>query len=413
LLYPLTTVLDTQGPEIRTGTLSHDLQLNEGDIISVNVRSGDNVEETSFQINYEDLLEAVDPGDRITVDNGLINLEVLEKFDRSLSCRVVDGGTLKSKRHVNLPGIKVNLPAITKKDERDIEFGIEHGIDFVALSFVRNAADVYQLRQFLAERKAEAVKIIAKIEDQEGVKNLESIIDAADAVMVARGDLGVEIPMEMLPNVQRNIVRLCAEKGKRVIVATHLLESMITNPIPTRAEVTDVANAVYEEVDAVMLSGETTVGKYPVKSVEQLDRIARESERFRGLRFSESLFLDVDKQHMAVSAVQLAESLKARGVVVITRRGVMANYVANCRPRAAVIYAFSCDDRTVRQLALNYATYSYRINFYDDSEQTLDEAFSLLRLREQFQPGDKVVVLSDVLSVTDVDAIQVRQIPAE
>lgn len=409
--YPVSILLDTQGPEIRTGNLLHDLQLNEGDIITVNVRSGDNVEETSFQINYEDLLDAVDPGDRITVDNGLINLEVLEKFERSLSCRVVDGGTLKSRRHVNLPGIKVNLPAITKKDERDITFGIEQGVDTIALSFVRDAQDIRQLRALLARHNAEAVKIIAKIEDQEGVKNLESIIEEADGLMVARGDLGVEIRMELLPSVQRNIVRLCAEGGKRVIVATHLLESMIVNPIPTRAEVTDVANAVYEEVDAIMLSGETTVGKHPIRCVEFLDRIARATERSVGLRFSECLNVDVPKQHMAISAVQLAQALKVRGIVVITRRGVMANYVANGRPRLPLIYAFTGDEYTARQLALNYGTYAHRIELCEDPERMLQDAFALLREREQFVAGDKVVVLSDMLS-TDADAVLVREIPA-
>ena len=410
--YPVAMLLDTQGPEIRTGTLSHDLQLNEGAIVTVNVRSGENVEETSFQINYEDLLDAVDPGDRITVDNGLINLEVLEKLERALRCRVVDGGTLKSRRHVNLPGIKVNLPAITKKDERDILFGIQQGIDYVALSFVREAQDVLQLRNLLAENGGEAIKIIAKIEDQEGVRNLESIIDVADAVMVARGDLGVEIPMEQLPNVQRNIVRLCGEKGKRVIVATHLLESMIVNPLPTRAEVTDVANAVYEEVDAIMLSGETTVGKHPVRCVEFLDRIAREAERGSGLRFCECLNSDIDKQHLAASAVQLAESLKVPGIVVITRRGVMANYVANCRPRRTVIHAFTNDARTWQQLALNYATYAHRIHFHDDPEATLVEAFACLREHHHIEPGAKVVVVSDILAADGVDAVQVRKISA-
>lgn len=410
--YPVAMVLDTQGPEIRTGTLSHDLQLNEGDVVTVNVRSGENVEETSFQINYEDLLDAVDPGDRITVDNGLINLDVLEKLERALRCRVVDGGTLKSRRHVNLPGIKVNLPAITKKDERDILFGIPQGIDYVALSFVREAQDVLQLRQLLAAHQGDAIKIIAKIEDQEGVRNLESIIDAADAVMVARGDLGVEIPMEQLPNVQRNIVRLCAEKGKRVIVATHLLESMIMNPLPTRAEVTDVANAVYEEVDAVMLSGETTIGKHPVRCVEFLDRIAREAERSVGLRFCECLNSDIDKQHLAASAVQLAESLHVPGIVVITRRGVMANYVANCRPRRPAIHAFTSDIGTCRQLALNYATYAHRINFHDDPEATLLEAFACLREHHQMELGAKVVVVSDILAADGVDAVQVRKISA-
>ncbi len=408
--YPVSLLLDTQGPEIRTGALHQDLQLNEGDVITVNVRSGESVEETSFHINYEDLLEAVDPGDRITVDNGLINLEVLEKQERALRCRVVDGGTLKSRRHVNLPGIKVNLPAITNKDRRDILFGIEQSIDYVALSFVREASDVLQLRDLLAEHGAESVKIIAKIEDQEGVKNLESIIEAADGVMVARGDLGVEIPLEQLPSVQRSIVRLCAEKGKRVIVATHLLESMITNPLPTRAEVTDVANAAYEEVDAIMLSGETTVGKYPVRCVEFLDRIVREAERGRGLRFCEGLASDIDKQHLAASAVQLAESLHAAAIVVITRRGVMANYVANCRPRHSEIHAFSNDERTCRQLALNYATFAHRIDFHDDSEATLVEAFAKLREQHSMASDAKVVVVSDILAADGVDAVQVRKI---
>ena len=408
--YPIALILDTQGPEIRTGTLRHDLQLNEGDVLTVSVRAEANVEETSIQINYEDLLEAVDPGDRISVDNGLINLEVLEKLERGLRCRVVDGGMLKSRRHVNLPGIKVNLPAITKKDKRDILFGIGAAIDYVALSFVREASDVLQLRKLLADHGGETTKIIAKIEDQEGVKNLESIIDVADAVMVARGDLGVEIPIEQLPNVQRNIVRLCAEKGKRVIVATHLLESMIVNPLPTRAEVTDVANAVYEEVDAIMLSGETTVGKYPVRCVEFLDRIAREAELSAGLRFCECLNSDIDKQHLAASAVQLADALRAPAIVVITRRGVMANYVANCRPRRSLIHAFTEDASTCQQLALNYATYAHRIEFHDDSEAILLEAFAALREHHQIEPDAKVVVVSDILAADGVDAIQVRTI---
>ena len=199
-------------------------------------------------------------GDKITVDNGLINLEVLEKQERVMRCRVLDGGVLKSKRHVNLPGVRVNLPAITQKDRRDIKFGISRDVDYIALSFVREATDVLQLKELLGD-KIGKIKIIAKIEDQEGVNNIKEIIAEVDGVMVARGDLGIEIPIHTVPTVQRRIVRSCEEQGKRVIVATHLLESMITNPLPTRAEVTDVANAVYEEVDAVMLSGETTVGK--------------------------------------------------------------------------------------------------------------------------------------------------------
>ncbi|HAU02007.1 MAG TPA: pyruvate kinase, partial [Porticoccaceae bacterium] len=271
LNHPIAVLLDTQGPEIRTGDMANDLHLHEGDTISIVARGAEDVESSSIHVNYDDLINDVDIGDIITVDNGLINLEVLSKQERIMQCKVIDGGLLKSRRHVNLPGIRVNLPAITEKDRRDIEFGMAQDVDFIALSFVRAAKDVEELRELLGD-KADMIKIIAKLEDQEAITNMVEIIAAADGVMVARGDLGVEIPFEVLPRVQRRIIRTCAEMGKRAIVATHMLESMIENPIPTRAEVTDVANAVYEEADAIMLSGETTIGKYPVRCVETLDR---------------------------------------------------------------------------------------------------------------------------------------------
>ncbi|MBL4794840.1 MAG: pyruvate kinase, partial [Pseudomonadales bacterium] len=318
--YPVPVLLDTQGPEIRTGEVDNNLELKKGSVISITVR-GVNVEESSIHINYDELMDAVEVGGRITVDNGLINLEVLEKDQRVMRCRVLDGGTLGSKRHVNLPGIKVNLPAITKKDREDILFGMDQEVDFIALSFVREAKDILELKKLLGV-KADKIKIIAKIEDQEGVKNIEAIIDQADGIMVARGDLGCEIDFEDLPNVQRKIVHLCHKAGKRVIVATHLLESMIENPMPTRAEVTDVANAVYEGVDAIMLSGETTVGKHPIKCIETLEKIACASEKVPGLNFQNDLRKDDEKQHLAVSAAELAESMQARGIIVITRRGL-------------------------------------------------------------------------------------------
>ena len=409
LLHPIPLLLDTQGPEIRTGTLKNDLELKRGDIISVSARA-DDVESTSLNINYQDLINDVKIGDKITVDNGIINLEVLEILGRVMRCKVLDGGRLTSRRHVNLPGIRVNLPAITSKDREDILFGMKQEVDFIALSFVREANDIRELRKLLGS-KADKIKIIAKIEDQEGVKNIEEIVAAADGVMVARGDLGVEINIEDLPNVQRMIVRLCNEQGKRVIVATHLLESMIENPIPTRAEVTDVANAIYEEVDCIMLSGETTVGKYPIRCVEYMDRIARTTEKVAGLRFCENLIKDNDKQHLAHSAVQLAEDMDARGIIVITRRGVMANFVTNCRPTKTTIYAFTNDSRTRRQMNFNRAVVSHRLAFSSDPEKTLLSAFEILKRDDEFASGDKVVVISDVISGLGVDAIQIRSVP--
>ncbi len=409
--FPIPILLDTQGPSIRTGDLSNELDLQQGAVVSITTRGPMDVEESSIHIDYADLLEAVNVGDKITVDNGLINFEVLEKHERLMRCRVLDGGLLKSKRHVNLPGVRVNLPAITHKDTKDILFGLERDVDFIALSFVREAADIRQLKALMGE-KVGRVKIIAKIEDQEGVRNLEEIIQESDGIMVARGDLGVEINLEDLPNVQRTIVQRCAEYGKRVIVATHLLESMIHNPHPTRAEVTDVANAIYEEVDAVMLSGETTVGKYPVKCVEHLRRIALKSETIPGLQFAKRLRNAGNKQQLAAAAVQLAEGVKAKGIVVITRRGVMADLVANCRPFSTSIYAFTNMSQPRRTMMLNRGVLPFKIDFSSEPERTLQTAFRILKDREQFQVGDKVVIISDVLAEQRVDAIQIRDIPS-
>ncbi len=408
--FPIPILLDTQGPEIRTGDLSNDLNLKSGMIVSISARGPVNVEESSIHIDYADLIETVNVGDKITVDNGLINFEILEKTGHLMQCRVLDGGVLKSKRHVNLPGIRVNLPAITEKDKKDILFGLARDVDFIALSFVREAEDIRQLRQLLGH-KARRVKIIAKIEDQEGVRNLEEIIQEVDGIMVARGDLGVEINLEELPNVQRTIVRLCSEYGKRVIVATHLLESMINNPIPTRAEVTDVANAVYEEADAVMLSGETTIGKYPLKCVEYLCNIARKTESIPGLQFAKQLKMTSDKQQLAAAAIRLAEELPAKGLVVITRRGLMGDFVANCRPFSTNIYAFTNGSQTRRTLTLNRGVFPFRINLSSNPEKTLQTAFRILKDRNHFQEGEKVVIISDVLAQERVDSIQIRTIP--
>lgn len=402
-------LLDTQGPEIRTGQLTKDLDLKAGSEISVTVRGAQDVEETSIQIDYEDFINQVKVGDKITVDSGLINLQVLDKQDRAMRCRVIDGGLLKGKRHVNLPGIRINLPAITEKDRADILFGMKQDVDYIALSFTREADDVQALRKLLGA-KANKIKIIAKIEDQEGINNIESIIEAADGIMVARGDLGVEVNFYEVPMMQRHIIQLCAKLGKRVIVATHLLESMIQQPMPTRAEVTDVANAVNEQVDAVMLSGETAVGRYPTKCVKYLDLICKATEKRPGLGFADALQTDDHKQHIAASAVHLADSIAAKGIIVITRRGRMANYVTNCRPEKSPIYAFTNDSRTRRQLALNRNLFAFRSPFSDNPEKTLSTAIARLNKAENFQADDRIVIISDVLEGTGIEAIQIRKI---
>ena len=406
--YPVAILLDTQGPEIRTGERSEPMNLETGQVVTVSVRPGD-VENRSIHVNYQDLVNVLEVGSRLTVDNGLINFEVLEKQGEQLVCRVIDGGTLGSRRHVNLPGVRVNLPAITPKDRLDIQFGLDNDVDFIALSFVRSEADIEELREFMGA-KAKNVRMIAKIEDQEGVRNIHSIVAASDGVMVARGDLGIETNIADLPNIQRRIVHAAAEAGKRSIVATHLLESMIENPIPTRAEVTDVANAIYEGVDAVMLSGETSVGAYPVRCVEQLDSIARHTEPWPGLGYEKDLKALSDKQHIANNAVTLAEDISAAGIVVITRRGITADLVTNAPPQTLPIYAFSNHSQTRRRLAINRAVISYRMEFSSQPEKTLQRALTILREREGFEVGDKVVVISDVLAEFNSDAIQLRRL---
>ena len=421
--YPVPIMLDTQGPEIRTAAVPAPLQLRAGQTVYLDVEAPVGEEPVdaaknvrpdaapTILVNYPDLPAAVPVGGRVQLDNGLMNVDVVAKHGQRLECRVVDGGALGSRKHVNLPGVAVNLPSITAKDRADIAFGVEQEIDFVALSFVRTPEDVAELRELLGPKGGRTVKVLAKIENQEGVRHAEWIAQAADGVMVARGDLGIETNFAALPIVQRRLTAMCAKLGKRCIVATHLMESMVENPIPTRAEVTDVANAVYEGVDAVMLSGETSVGAYPVRCVEQLAKIAEASERQSGFALHEALAIDTDKQHLASSAAHLADVIGAAGIVVVTRRGVTADSVTNCRPKVPV-FAFTNLSQTRRRLMLNRGVFAHRTAFSSDPEKTLQTAFRVLRERENIPPDARVVVISDVLAESTVDAIQLRTVGA-
>jgi pyruvate kinase len=406
---PIAILMDLQGPEIRTGELSQSLNLQTGDVFYFTVLP-DDAEERSVHVNYQDLVKDLRAGERVTVDNGLINLEVLEVSEHRLKCRVLDGGELGSRKHVNLPGVRVNLPSITDKDRADIRFAIEQDLDFIALSFVRSASDVGEARE-LVQAVDGHQRLIAKIENQEGIAAFDEILEAADGIMVARGDLGVEVDFQELPVLQRSMARQCAIVGKPVIVATHLLESMIHNPLPTRAEVTDVANAVYEQVDAIMLSGETATGAYPTRCVQVLDSIARRIEDEPGLGFFELRHEpQTQREHLARGACRLADSLGAKAIVVMTRRGQFGQLVASYRPQRAIIYAFTNMSTTRRKLLLNRAVVPFRMNLSSDPEKTIVNALTKLRERERIAPGEPVVVVSDVATATGdlVTSIQVR-----
>src|SRR5579863_1846002 len=345
-------MMDTQGPAIRTGDLGVPLDLQPGQKFTLTVRGERDLEQHSVDVNYENFVNDISVGDVVLIDNGAIEMKVLEKSGNKVQCEVLTEGKLGSRRHINLPGVKVSLPALTAKDIKDVKLGLELGVDFFALSFVREARDLLQLRE-LFEGKKDPPFVIAKIEDQEAIKNLEAIVSEADGIMVARGDLGIEIPYEELPIVQRRIVKTCLRVGRPVIVATHMLESMITTPMPTRAEVTDVANAVFEQADAIMLSGETTVGKYPLKCVEVFDRIAQRIERSGGANYWEHAELSDARGKIAKGAVVMANELRANALVVLIRSGSMTRYLSWLRPRHSIIYALGPRQEVAEQLTLN------------------------------------------------------------
>lgn len=403
-------LMDTQGPAIRTGELPAKLALQPGGIFEFTVRGEKSEEAHSVDVNYDGLVDDVAVGDTVLVDNGVIHMRVLSKTGNKLRCEVLTEGLMGSRRHINLPGVKVNLPPLTEKDLADVALGAELGVDYVALSFCREPGDVVLLRKVLREHGSDA-RIVAKIEDQLAVKNIEGIIAVTDVVMIARGDLGIECPMEDLPVIQRRIVKRCALHGRTVIVATHMLESMIGNPVPTRAEVTDVANAVYEQADAIMLSGETSVGKYPVKCVQAFDRIARRIERSGGLGFAEQAVLDNHREKTVRSAVVLANSLPDSKLVLFTRRGTMAGYVSGQRPVDAPIFAFAPTWELCRRLALLRAVHPICLPFESSPDRTIAAAEIYLTKNHLAKPGDKLVIVTDIFAGEDrFDSIQLRNV---
>src|SRR5882724_2194576 len=405
---PVALLLDTQGPAIRTGDLKASLHLKPGDILEFTAGGAKSKERYSVDVNYRGFADDVTVGNTILVDNGLIKLLVLDKGKNRVRCKVLTRAVLGSRRHINLPGVRVNLPSLTSKDLVDISLGVEVGADFIGLSFVREKSDIEQLRKLLAKKKSKA-QIVAKIEDQLAVRSVDQMIESAAVIMVARGDLGVECPMEDLPIIQRRIVKNCLRLGKPVIVATQLLESMITNPLPTRAEITDVANAVFEQADAIMLSGETSLGRYPVECVRVLNRVALRIERSGGAGYAESAVLADRRQKTVASAVVLANSLPNSKIIVFTRHGAMAQNVSKLRPENAPIFAFTSSEEVYRQLSIYWGVYPVKIDFVDDPHATIEVAEMFLRRSKLTAPGDQLVIISDLrVGEERIDSVQLR-----
>jgi pyruvate kinase len=403
-------LMDTQGPAIRTGDLSVPLKLRPGEKFVFTVRGEKSEEVNSVDVNYAEFVDDIQVNDVVLVDNGAIQMKVLAKHGAKVECEILTDGQLGSRRHINLPGVKVSLPAMTEKDIADIELGLELAVDYIALSFVRSAKDMRQLRKLVSKAKKRRPLVIAKIEDQQAIKNLDAIVRESDAVMVARGDLGIEVPYEELPIIQRKIVKTCLHVGRPVIVATHMLESMIQSPMPTRAEVTDVANAVFEQADAIMLSGETTVGKYPIRCVEVFDRIASRIERSGGANYWEHAELTDPREKIAKSAVVMANELRATAVISLIRSGSMTRYLSWLRPKYSVIYAIGQSQSVAEELTLNWAVYPLVMEFDPHNlDKNIERSLKTLLGRRLLHKGNTVVVVSSISAGDQVvDAVQMR-----
>ena len=404
-------LMDTQGPAIRTGDLPAALDLKPGQKFTLTVRGEQSEELHSVDVNYEEFINDISVGDIVLLDNGEIHMKVLAKHANKVECEVLTPGKLGSRRHINLPGVRVSLPALTAKDLADIEVGLEVGVDFIALSFVREAKDIQQLRKVVSGA-AHKPMLVAKIEDQLAVSNFDEIMRASDGIMVARGDLGIECPYEELPIIQRRIVKTCLNVGRPVIVATHMLESMIENPLPTRAEITDVANAVFEQADAIMLSGETTVGKYPLKCIEVFDRISQRIERSGSANFHDRAEITSQRQKLVKSAVVLADQLKADAIVVFTIRGNMARHAASFRPRYSPILAVCEFHGVADSLALNWAVQPFVHPFnHEHPERTIEAAVQALVKEGRLRSGNTIVVVSAISAGEQIiDVVEMRTV---
>ncbi len=392
---PIAILLDTKGPEIRTGLLENGgkVVLKEGEEFILTSKEIKGNEKMVYQ-TYSQLAKDVKPGNTILIDDGLIGLEVKEIRGGDIVCTVRNGGELGQRKGINVPNVRVNLPGITKKDRDDIIFGIEQGIDFIAASFVRDAEAVKEIRAILKEHNAEHVDIIAKIENSEGIENIDKIVSAADGIMVARGDMGVEIPAYEVPHVQKMIVEKCNQKYKPVIIATQMLDSMIRNPRPTRAEVTDVANAIREGADAIMLSGETAMGKYPVEALKMMAQIAESTEQYldydmmpeyRTLRGDANV-----SSAVGVAAVRTATNLEADCIVTPTMSGQTARLMANFRPKQP-IYAVTPNAWAQRKMQIYWGVTPLRGYQEDTTEHIISHAMYVVKREGYVREGEMVV----------------------
>lgn len=396
---PVALLLDTKGPEIRTGKFHQkEIILNAGETFTL-VHEDIMGDERKCSVNYKNLYKDVKQGSRILINDGLVELEVVKIEEKDIQCTVLNGGVLGNNKNMNVPGAKIRLPSLTEQDIEDIRFGIENDFDFVAASFVRKAIDVIEIRKVLEKYKGNHIKIIAKIENQEGINNVDEIIKVSDGIMVARGDLGVEIPVEEVPVVQKMLIEKCYRNGKPVITATQMLDSMIRNPRPTRAEASDVANAIYDGTSAIMLSGETAAGKYPFEALETMSRIAERAESSIDYwkRFSS---IDFDLMSNVTNAISHATcttalDLNASAIITVTHSGNTARMISRFRPQCPII-ATTISERVQRQLSLSWGVIPYLVPESRLTDDLFDHGVEKALESHLVNNGDVVVITAGI-----------------
>lgn len=396
---PVALLLDTKGPEIRLGCFKGgSCHLEQGSVFTLlnNCPLGD---AECAEVSYKTLWRDVHVGDSILLDDGFIRLTVLSSSEGCIACRVENSGVISDRKGVNVPGVRVRLPAMSEQDRADVRFGIANGFDFIAASFIRRASDIDQIRSFLYEMGGDGIRLIAKIENREGVENSEEIIEASDGIMVARGDMGVEIPLEEVPCVQKKLIHTCYTYGKPAITATQMLDSMMHHPRPTRAEATDVANAVYDGTSCLMLSGETAAGKYPCESLAMMVRIAEaaESDIHYWHRFLAAGAANKRTVTNAIShaTCMTAMDLEARAIVTVTQSGKTARMISRFRP-ACPIVATATDERVWRQLSLSWGVEPYLVDKVNNTDELLQNGIAAAQKAGYAAEGDTLVITAGV-----------------
>ncbi len=398
----LSLLLDTKWPELRTGDLKENIHFSLWEKFFIYTdMSIQKIWEKYLTCDYSFLSEDVSLGWIVEIDSWLFHVRVQEKCEGRILVEALNSATIGSRRHVNLPGVKIRLHGITEKDKEDILFGIENGFDFIAASFVRTEENVIEIRKFLERNNASHIKIISKIENEEGMNNLESIVLASDGIMVARWDLGIEVPIEKVPRFQKQIIDLCRRNGKFVIVATHMLESMIEHPFPTRAEVSDIFRAVLQWADSTMLSGETTTWQYPLESVEMMTKVISEAEEELEHKHHEynSLWLtlrDREKKYLIKSALEVAEELSLDTILVFTKSGILARLAAAYRPNKN-IYAFTSNTHALGFMRILYGIRPFLLHSWSDHQSNLEDALRFLLHSWKITKDMRVIAVTDVM----------------